>query len=453
MIANVTTRNEHSSKKSARLDESKIDPDALEIVRILQNKGHTTFLVGGCVRDVLLGKHPKDYDIATLALPQDVKRLIRNAFIIGRRFRLVLVKRGDRQFEVATFRRDAGPEDKTEEMPAGDNLFGTPEDDAKRRDFTINALFYDPGTGDLIDFAGGLHDLKAGVIKMIGDANVRLIEDPIRIMRGIRLAHMIRFALDPYLRSMMQKHAASLTQTVLPRRREEILKYLRLDNPALPFLTSLDLGVLDYVSPTLAELMRDTSRSETFLSYLFAFHDKHLETPAELFAGLVSAYVLSLHHGTLPENLRTHDILDNEKIVKLMRDELGMFKSEQTTVARALHLMTLLNRRGEYEKRGDRRRRSLIANEAFDLALKISEREHWLSANELQYWRKEHTRFIQMGGDDEHSERGHGPRGARNNRKRRKRRDEHHGRSSGRSHAPRKGENSDDGNHGGESLH
>ena len=222
-----------------------IDPDAFQIVRILQNRGFTTYLVGGCVRDIILGKHPKDFDIATNARPQEVKRAVSNAFIIGRRFRLVLVKRGDMQYEVSTFRRDPRPDENLEELPGGDNLFGSPEEDARRRDFTINCLFYDPIACRLIDYAEGLPDLEAGVVRMIGDPNVRLNEDPIRILRGIRLAHMIRFSLDSDLRLAMQKHSENLLNTALPRRREEILKFLRLDNPALPFLTSMDLGVLD----------------------------------------------------------------------------------------------------------------------------------------------------------------------------------------------------------------
>jgi poly(A) polymerase len=375
-----------------------IDPHALHIVKSLQRRGFTTYLVGGCVRDLLLGKNPKDFDIATLARPRDVRQAVGNAFIIGKRFQLVLVKRGDQQYEVSTFRRDARPDETSDELPAGDNLFGSPEEDAKRRDFTINALFYDPyrENGELIDFADGLRDLRAGVVRMIGDPNLRLIEDPIRIMRGIRLAHMIRFTLDAELREGMQKHAGSLPGTALPRRREEILKYLRLENPALPFLTSLDLGVLDFVSPRIAEALRDTARSEMFLKYLFTFHDKKLESPMELFAGLIMAYFMSSTRGECPQDSKSLNILENEDIVKLMRDELGMFKSEQLTVAKAIQMMALIARRKDFENRGEKRRRAVVTNPAFPLAFKISEREHWLTPNDMQFWQ---TAFLTSGGD------------------------------------------------------
>jgi poly(A) polymerase len=387
-----------SQVASIQLNERDIDPNAAQIVKLLQKQGFTTYLVGGCVRDLLLGKQPKDFDIATNAIPKQVRKIIHNAFIIGKRFRLVLVKRGEIQYEVSTFRREANAEDLaqvTEDEPlSGDNLFGTPEEDAKRRDFTINALFYDPQKLELIDYAEGMQDLEAGVVKMIGDPDVRLLEDPIRIMRGIRLAHMIQFKLDSDLRASIGRHASSLAKTALPRRREEFLKYLRLDNPALPFLTSLDLGVLDYTSPQIAEVLRDTSRSEMFLNYLFSFHDKKLETPVELFAGLVSAYYLTLNKGELSKTIRAHDILENENTLKLMRDELGMFKSEQILVAKALQLMTLLLKRKDFEGRGERRRKALLANEAFPLALKMSEREHWLSASDLHFWQSEYVEFI-----------------------------------------------------------
>lgn len=412
--AYVEQTEQTSEVKNLKLAEQDIDPDALHIIKTLQRRGYMTYLVGGCVRDLLLNKHPKDFDIATLARPKDVRQAIHNAFIIGKRFRLVLVKRGDVQFEVSTFRRDPSPSEIIEdELPMGDNLFGTPQEDAQRRDFTINALFYDPVKHELIDYASALPDLKEGVVRMIGDPNVRLLEDPIRIMRGIRLAHMIRFRLDPDLRKAIETHASSLSTTALPRRREEFLKYLRLPNPALPLLTSLDLGVLDFISPSLAEMLRDISKSDMFLNCMFSYHDKKLETPSELFAGLIVAFYLSSNNGVLTKDLRSHDILEDKKILPFMRDELGMFKSEQILVAKAMHLMTLFARRKEFEIKGERRRAAMVTNEAFPLALKISEREHWLSPSDLDFWQKE---YIRLQGTDR-PERSSPPRRRRRKRK------------------------------------
>src|SRR5580692_1341070 len=163
------------------LHQDWVDPHAVGIVRALQKRDYTTYLVGGCVRDLLLGIHPKDFDIATNARPDEVKRIIHRAYVIGKRFRLVLVRRDEMQFEVATFRREVGEDEQREDLPAGDNVFGTAEEDAKRRDFTINALFYDPIADQLIDFAEGLPDLENRWIRMIGEPTKRLLEDPIRI--------------------------------------------------------------------------------------------------------------------------------------------------------------------------------------------------------------------------------------------------------------------------------
>ena len=135
-----------------RLHQDWINPHAFGIVKALQKHGHTTYLVGGCVRDLLLGIHPKDFDIATSAKPEEVRKIIYRAYLIGRRFRLVLVRRDDTQFEVATFRRMLSDEELESEDIEGDNMFGTPEEDACRRDFTINGMFYDPIAGELIDF-------------------------------------------------------------------------------------------------------------------------------------------------------------------------------------------------------------------------------------------------------------------------------------------------------------
>jgi len=230
--------------KKPRLHQDWIDPHAAGIIKALQRQNFTTYLVGGCVRDLLLGMAPKDFDIVTSARPDQVKRIIHKAYVIGKRFRLVLVKRDDQQFEVATFRRDVREDENAEELPSGDNIFGTPEEDAQRRDFTINSLFYDPVGDQLIDYANGLQDLEARLVRMIGDPNKRLLEDPIRILRALRLAHMVDFTLEEDLRRGMQVHASCLAASALPRRREEILKLLRLKDPGLAFIEAYDLGIL-----------------------------------------------------------------------------------------------------------------------------------------------------------------------------------------------------------------
>ncbi len=216
----VISREEHT------LSRRDIDSDALKVLYRLRQGNHIAYLVGGSVRDLLLGRRPKDFDIGTSAHPYQVKKLFRNCWIIGRRFRLAHVKFGQKVIEVATFRRQVqpgeeivqdgvpSPDHQVEHPPSAtdgdphflhrDNTFGTPEEDAFRRDFTINALFYDIATFSIIDYVGGLEDLRAGVVRSIGDPIVRFQEDPVRMLRAVALAARLDFALDPLVRGCHQ---------------------------------------------------------------------------------------------------------------------------------------------------------------------------------------------------------------------------------------------------------
>src|SRR4026209_806408 len=202
----IVPREEHTfSRRDA-------DPEALNVLYRLRQGDHIAYLVGGSVRDLLLTRRPKDFAIGTSAHPYQVKKLFRNCWIIGRRFRLAHVKFGTKVIEVATFRRQVQPGEEVVQdgVPAPDpgtpegahlvhhvNTFGTPEEDAFRRDFTINALFYDIATFSVIDYVGGLEDLRAGIVRSIGDPDVRLNEDPVRMLRAIALAARLDFVIDP----------------------------------------------------------------------------------------------------------------------------------------------------------------------------------------------------------------------------------------------------------------
>lgn len=376
------------------LHQDWIDPHAIGIVRALQKKGHETYLVGGCVRDLLLNIQPKDFDIATNAKPDEVKSIIHRAYVIGKRFRLVLVRREDQQFEVATFRRDLRDDENRDNLPEGDNIFGTAEEDARRRDFTINGMFYDPIAEQLIDYTEGIPDLENRWVKMIGDdASKRLAEDPIRILRALRLKHMIKFALDPQLRQAMQDMAHTLPSTVLPRRREEILKLLRLKHPEAAFLEAHDLGVLKHLSPTMAAAL-DGDKADLLLEHLrqIGATDKTGASPADLFCLLVHAYVRACLQEDPGEGGR-RELHDDEKFQGWMREELGMFKFEQALATKALHVETLLGRRRDFQKKGERRQRALLANEAFPTALRFAARDFCLSCEDLMYWNEQYERL------------------------------------------------------------
>jgi tRNA nucleotidyltransferase/poly(A) polymerase len=234
------------------ISSSDLDPQALEIVHRLQRKGFQSYFVGGCVRDLLVGRKPKDFDIATDAKPQEIRRLIHHAYIIGNRFRLVLARRGEKQYEIATFRKE--PETLNHFSNVDENLFGTPKDDAFRRDFTLNALFYDPVSKKLLDFVEGAKDIKQKVIRVIGNPVVRFEEDPIRMLRAIRLGARLGFHLDEETEKGIRLCAHYLGISVPDRTREELLRCLREGAAHKAFAGMREAGVLPYLLPEWAEL-------------------------------------------------------------------------------------------------------------------------------------------------------------------------------------------------------
>ena len=254
-----------------------IDPDALKVLHRLNQFDYVAYLVGGSVRDLLLGRRPKDFDIGTSAHPQQIKRLFRNCWIIGRRFRLAHVKFGQKTIEVATFRRlvTPGSERDPDPVPHGDdshhtpgahdrhrhgpssqvvhhdNTFGTPEEDAFRRDFTVNALFYDIATFGIIDYVGGLNDLDARVIRSIGDPKVRFQEDPVRMVRAVALAARLDFRIDRPVLDAIAKHRGEIRHSAPARMLEELYKILRNGAAERTFRGLADVGLLKHISPEL----------------------------------------------------------------------------------------------------------------------------------------------------------------------------------------------------------
>lgn len=388
-----------SVKHGPRLERRWIDPFAIMIVERLQRKGFTAYLVGGCVRDLLAGIPPKDFDIVTSAHPQQVKDVIERAYIIGKRFRLVLVRRGQEQFEVATFRRDPPPEDSLNQdgLQVSDNVFGTAEEDARRRDFTVNSMFYDPVKDDVIDYCEGLQDIEARVIRVIGDPKVRLTEDPIRILRALRLAHKLHFSIEPSLREAMLEKAPLIKLSVLPRRREEMLKILRLPDPTITLHEAHDLGILQHAFPALDKLYEQQDKMGDFDSYLGRIHRvlKMDETdPTSLFGVLIFSYWRALHHAD-PMIDSHKSIRDEPQILEFMKNELGVFNLEASTIIRAIDLQPDLTMIDDYNRRGHRRKMGFLRNDALPLALTFAELDHLLSPADLKFWKTELNRISQ----------------------------------------------------------
>lgn len=196
---------------------------ALDLARTLKAAGHEALFAGGSVRDRLLGRDPKDYDIATSAVPAEVVRLFPGANEVGAHFGVVIAKRGGHHVEIATFRTDGSYRDGRRPEAV---TFSTPEEDAHRRDFTINGLFEVPETGEVIDFVGGLADLKAGVIRAIGDAGARFTEDGLRLLRAVRFASRLGFAIEAETMNSLKERAHLLDRISPERIRDEFSKIL-----------------------------------------------------------------------------------------------------------------------------------------------------------------------------------------------------------------------------------
>jgi poly(A) polymerase len=264
------------TRHDVALDEELIDPDAAKVVRRLERAGHQAYLVGGCVRDLLLSGKPKDFDIATSARPEDVRTLFRNCRIIGRRFRLAhILFGGGKVIEVATFRRNPveasglaagwvpGP---NEEEPGdafddllirSDNVFGEAHEDALRRDFTINALFYDLDRRQVLDWCGGMADIERRVIHTIGDPMVRFREDPIRILRAIKFAARLDLGIAPDVYDCMVACREDLAKAARPRLFEEVLRLLRGGAAHRSMWLLWESGAMAILLPELAAFLDD----------------------------------------------------------------------------------------------------------------------------------------------------------------------------------------------------
>jgi poly(A) polymerase len=237
-----------------------VDPDVLKVLYRLIKAGQLAYLVGGSVRDLMLGREPKDFDIATDAHPQQVRDLFRNSRLIGRRFRLVHVFFGPKNIEVSTFRKQAESLTVDDPLIRHDNTFGTPEEDAFRRDFTVNSLFYDPQTFRVIDYAGGVADLRARLIRTIGDPEVRMREDPVRMLRAVRFAAKLGFEIEPATLAAMERHRGDLQKASVPRLVEETFRTIGQTGAARALVLMEELGLLEQLMPWLSAHLKAEAR-------------------------------------------------------------------------------------------------------------------------------------------------------------------------------------------------
>jgi poly(A) polymerase len=264
------------------LSEGRIDADAAKVVRRLERSGHEAYLVGGCVRDLLLDGKPKDFDVATSARPEHVRALFRNCRVIGRRFRLAHVLFGaGKVIEVATFRRNPAmeaPEDDASDplddlLIRSDNVFGEAHEDAIRRDFTINALFYDIDRHQVLDWCGGMNDIAERTIHTIGDPIVRFREDPIRVLRAIKFAARLDLAIAPNVYDAMVATRDDLGKAARPRVFEEILRLQRGGAAHRSMWLLWETGAMSIVLPELAAFLDDDEATDGGVERFFRHMD------------------------------------------------------------------------------------------------------------------------------------------------------------------------------------
>jgi poly(A) polymerase len=299
------------------LARERLSPAAAKVCSVLREAGFSAYVVGGAVRDLLLGIEPKDFDVATDARPEQVKPLFRRAIIIGRRFRLVHVMLGPETVEVSTFRSaDAETSEKDEHgRVLRDNVFGTQEEDARRRDFTVNALYYDPATEEVVDFHGGLADLKKRVMRIIGDPETRFREDPIRMLRAVRLGAKLGLTLDAETRRPIREMAPLMERVPPARLFDEMLKLLLSGHASACLRQLREVGLHKGVLPLL-DVILEQPLGERFVTLALAQTDERVladrpVSPAFLFAALLWHEVLAASKARQARGERPVPALEN----------------------------------------------------------------------------------------------------------------------------------------------
>ncbi len=301
----IIPRSEHP------ISRKDIDREALKVMYRLRDAGHIAYLVGGGVRDLLLGNRPKDFDISTDARPGQLRKIFRNSRIIGRRFRLVQVFfKGGKVIEVSTFRTRSEYDDKTEDTAVlpSNNTFGTPAEDAFRRDLTINALFYEIENFTVIDYTGGMEDLRNGVIRLIGNPRLRITHDPVRTMRVIRHAARNDFSIETETWAATKELCHLLDLCPVSRLRDELFKDLKGTTVERWLRLAVDSGVFHRLFPCYRDMLPADGQSMRLLLRLGAIIDRfHRQQPESLPEPMLLALIL------LPYAIKRLDLLTERK--------------------------------------------------------------------------------------------------------------------------------------------
>jgi poly(A) polymerase len=328
------------SREKHHVSRRHISKAALKVLYRLQRAGFSAYLVGGSVRDLLLGLYPKDFDVVTNAHPEQIKRLFNNSFIIGRRFKLVHVHLDQEIIEVATFRGDtqntAGRVQTKQGLLLRDNVYGTLEDDVWRRDFTVNALYYNIADFSVVDYTQGIEDLKHKYIRVIGDPEERYREDPARMLRAIRLAAKLNFTIEPYSLEAIRKLKDLLSQIPPARLFDKMLKVFHSGTSFAVFKLFEELSVFSILFPQTAEAIKN-GQHLAFIEEAFRNTDERINqdktiNSAFLFAVLLWWPVQQMKEGLKGEAIKEHEAF-NTAIIEVIRQQLKIISIPRRLVA------------------------------------------------------------------------------------------------------------------------
>jgi poly(A) polymerase len=380
----------HKLPKGLRFKKKAISRHAVGITAHMQRAGYETYIVGGCVRDLLVNRKPKDFDIGTVAWPKTVKNLVKHSRIIGRRFRLVHVPRQGEIFEIATFRRESNEEDEEKGRDLGENYYGTAEQDAWRRDFTVNALFYDPVNEELVDYVGGLEDLQKGIIRSIGDPAMRFEEDPIRIIRAVRFSSIPDFRLGPGLKKAMKTHAHQLKDVNRARLREEILKLMKHRSAAQNFKLCQETQLLCYLFPELDQrwsFRDENAKQGAARRFLLALDETdlgfHFVVVSSIFVFLARKAFLAESEERIPPY---EELVEDENLIAYCTQELSISHAEREKIFRALGLASEMQ-----QDHQEKKRKKIAESNHFESAfrfLRFFNKVYGVPAENLEQWQK-----------------------------------------------------------------
>lgn len=376
------------------LQSDDTDYNALRVVRGLQARGYKAYLVGGCVRDLLIGRKPKDFDVVTDAVPAAIKKVFPKARIIGRRFRIVHIPFGPQIIETATFR--ALPLSNNEEdgdlLIKRDNIYGTEQEDAVRRDFTINALFYDPVSNRIIDYVGGFEDIKRGTIRIIGRAGISYQEDPVRMIRAIKFQATTGFSMERDTYRAIKQLAEHITRCAAARVMEEIYKIMRSGVSLKVFHSLTKCGLLKYLIPEVYEKLYPISQRK------HVFEQSPLGRRLQILDDLVNRgrvfqnvlFLVVLFYDLVREEIERSDHPDSGHISNLYLTDISQRMGFSRRIKdQMVKVMVVQNRFLGHERRSRQYIQRFLFKEYFKNSLDFFEincRVNGRGSDDLLYW-------------------------------------------------------------------